>query len=42
VIDGQSETVKMIGDLINKIPVVIKSSLEDKKNPDAIDICLEQ
>ena len=32
----------MIENLIIQVPAVIKSTMEDKKNPDAVDICLEQ
>lgn len=32
----------MIQHLIMKVPVLIKSTISDKKNPDSIDICLEQ
>lgn len=37
-----NETVEMIQHLIMKVPVLIKSTIGDKKNPDSIDICLEQ
>lgn len=32
----------MIEELILKVPVIMKSTLSEKKNPDAVDICLEQ
>lgn len=32
----------MIEQLIAKVPAVIRSTIEEKKNPDAVDICLEQ
>ena len=37
-----SNTIRMIEDLVHKVPVLIKSTLSQKKNPDAVDICLEQ
>ena len=36
------QTIQMIEDISGRLPAPIKSHLEDKKNPDAIDICLEQ
>ena len=36
------KTIQMIEDISSRLPAPIKSQLEEKKNPDAIDICLEQ
>ena len=34
------KTIQMIEEFQTQLPAPIKSSLEDKKHPDAIDICL--